>query len=1066
MTMHLSNNRIRPPCLSGVVARPRLFDEIDALRGSGCRLVWLSGAPGSGKTSLAAGYVEHCHARVVWLRTEATDADPATLFGHLAAATRHAGGVDDLRLPAIAPLHLSDAARYGRLFFRAVFEAIADPCIIVFDDAHAFTAGAAGQQIVEVLVEELPEGWLVLAAARHPAPDALARHRVNGTAGEIGGSALAFTIEETRELLGAHRGRPGDAEALHASTGGWAAALALRARPRLAAAPGACERDADRQLAAYLDSEVFELLAEEDRRGLLALAWLPVVRRGWPARLGVAPSAERAFESMAGNGILVQTWGGEGDDVEYRFHPLFADFLRERSRSACTGTQKLAQQRAAVALLESSDMPEAALELALETQAWSTACELVARLAPQALAAARQRTVVAWADAIPEHHRSPWLRFWLGQAQMVGNPARGRENVRKAYEAFSQHPDPAPRYQALAAILSTYSFEYSTLAPMSRWLAEFHTLGMEYEALTDDHVKAVAAVGVWSGLCIREPQHPDLALWESRMQAMLALDVDPNVKLRGAMLLAKHHWYTGQHPRIWSLPEQVAGELDKPGVLPDSRLAWHLLQIYDAWARADLPAGGRAADAALELAQRSGIRVIDCHLTLHAACFALVRGDADADRLIDRAAAMHKPARRIETWHLFACRTWQALLDRKFTRAIEHAAITLDAAEPIGPPPQCTALVGMCYAMLGVGDAQALAPRLQRLRQLAESSCNPFGVFHARLIEARKAQLAGRVDECHARLREGFAIGREQHLHGFVFALPEVLSHLCGEALTAGIEPAYARELIRRQQLRPPPSPSLRDAWPWRLRIHTLGRFVVHHDDRPIASTGKAQKKTLELLKALLAFGGCEVDASELADRLWPASDGDAARSALDMSVHRLRKLLGHDDALVMHDGKLSINGDVCWVDVWAFERGLEASPSCESVIALYRGAFLANESEQPWLLPARERWRQRYLRAVLELGEKAEAKGRWDEAVAIYERGLEHDGLAEALYRRLMLCHLQRSDHAATVQTYRRCYDLLSVMLGVRPSPATETVYRSLPRPDLSRRDPSLPRAGERWLQ
>jgi len=57
MTLPISSTKVCAPRLSGVVPRQRLFDQIDALRKRGCRLVWLAGAPGSGKTTLATNYV-------------------------------------------------------------------------------------------------------------------------------------------------------------------------------------------------------------------------------------------------------------------------------------------------------------------------------------------------------------------------------------------------------------------------------------------------------------------------------------------------------------------------------------------------------------------------------------------------------------------------------------------------------------------------------------------------------------------------------------------------------------------------------------------------------------------------------------------------------------------------------------------------------------------------------------------------------------------------------------------------------------------------------------------------
>ena len=59
---------------------------------------------------------------------------------------------------------------------------------------------------------------------------------------------------------------------------------------------------------------------------------------------------------------------------------------------------------------------------------------------------------------------------------------------------------------------------------------------------------------------------------------------------------------------------------------------------------------------------------------------------------------------------------------------------------------------------------------------------------------------------------------------------------------------------------------------------------------------------------------------------LWPDVDGDAAQRSFDTTLHRLRKIMGDDRVLVLRDGKLSLDGRYCRVDVWAFERLLGQS--------------------------------------------------------------------------------------------------------------------------------------------
>ena len=276
-----------------------------------------------------------------------------------------------------------------------------------------------------------------------------------------------------------------------------------------------------------------------------------------------------------------------------------------------------------------------------------------------------------------------------------------------------------------------------------------------------------------------------------------------------------------------------------------------------------------------------------------------------------------------------------------------------------------------------------------------------------------------------------------------------------------GIEVDCVRAMIRGYHVMPE-SPEIEN-WPWPIKIYTLGRFAVALDDEPLRSTGKTQRKPLDLLKSLIAQGGREVSAAILIESLWPDSEGDAGETVVTAALHRLRKLLGRDDAILVSDGKLTLNARIVWVDTWAFERQIgkseqalkqirgtsvqDAGEIMESLFRLYQGHFLNKEDDQSWMLGLRERLRSRFLRHVLALGRAWEECGEWEKAAELYQRGLELDSLAEDLYRGLMITYQRRNQPAGAIEVYRRCRQMLSVVLGVQPSAETEALYQSLKR-------------------
>jgi LuxR family maltose regulon positive regulatory protein len=242
------------------------------------------------------------------------------------------------------------------------------------------------------------------------------------------------------------------------------------------------------------------------------------------------------------------------------------------------------------------------------------------------------------------------------------------------------------------------------------------------------------------------------------------------------------------------------------------------------------------------------------------------------------------------------------------------------------------------------------------------------------------------------------------------------------------------------------------------FKVYVLGRFQVFKDDAPIRFSRRQQRKPLELLQALIAFGGTEVGAGKLTDELWPDSEGDAAYHALESALYRLRQLLGAPRAVAMAGGKLTLDRRQFWVDMWAFECELRAGHAHDSpaerlarMRQLYSGHFLAHEPEKTWAVERRQILRERFVRAVGEFARSYESQGLWQEAADVYRVGIEVDSLVEGFHRGLIMCHRELGEHGAAVQAYRRCSELLLKMLGVQPSSKTLELYRRVRQEAIS---------------
>ena len=226
------------------------------------------------------------------------------------------------------------------------------------------------------------------------------------------------------------------------------------------------------------------------------------------------------------------------------------------------------------------------------------------------------------------------------------------------------------------------------------------------------------------------------------------------------------------------------------------------------------------------------------------------------------------------------------------------------------------------------------------------------------------------------------------------------------------------------------------------LKVITLGRFSVCVHGSALEFGRKTPLRPLAVLKFLAAAPAGTVAARRLADTLWPGKGAGAMR-ALSVNLHRLRRLLGVAEFVIHNDRHIAIDPRCVWCDASAFERMLdlahaaadaaERSRLTARALALYRGEFLAGESGE-WIEATRARLRARYVAACAAQGEAHVAAGRWDEARACFQRGVDADELAEGPCLGLMACHGALREPVAGLAVFGRFASALARQLGRSP--------------------------------
>jgi predicted ATPase/two-component SAPR family response regulator len=267
------------------------------------------------------------------------------------------------------------------------------------------------------------------------------------------------------------------------------------------------------------------------------------------------------------------------------------------------------------------------------------------------------------------------------------------------------------------------------------------------------------------------------------------------------------------------------------------------------------------------------------------------------------------------------------------------------------------------------------------------------------------------------------------------------------EALLAELEEAVESPTVR-------PAPAAQR--PPQLTVLALGPLVVAVEGQTLGPGAWPYTKPKELLVYLLAQpGGGARD--RVAQALWPQATATRLKNSFHVTLHHLRKALGHPEWVVLQDDRYRLAAGVsAFFDADRFETeargalvdagtGPEALERLRSVLSLYRGDFLEDEVVGAWAEDIRDRLRRLQVELSLRLGHALEAAGGIQDALNVYQAVAAREELNEEAHRRLLSC-LARSGHRArALQHYQRVVETLHDALDAEPEPETVALHERI---------------------
>lgn len=340
--------KVAPPLWMGnQIRRDALLDRLDGALGR--RLTLIHAPAGYGKTSLLAQWrrrFEEADLLVAWLTLERDDADAKRLAQYIAYAISGEGEEEGEPVSAGMPARAALSAIINRL--------ARDPrqAVLILDDLHCAESPEV-LEFLQSLIRLAPRNCHFIIASRDYPRLGQTMLAAEGQLLELSAEDLKFSGTEAEEMLARADGLPlgeDDVRSLIERTEGWPIALQLtlfslrRGVDRRSFVGGA--GGSGSELAGYLSEQVLTSLPEDVQEVVLRTSLLGRVTGEALNLICDRQDGGLLLERLEQQGVLLTPLSPERD--AYRYHQLFAEYLRERLARRDIGQFRALHQRLAL----------------------------------------------------------------------------------------------------------------------------------------------------------------------------------------------------------------------------------------------------------------------------------------------------------------------------------------------------------------------------------------------------------------------------------------------------------------------------------------------------------------------------------------------------------------------------------------------------------------------------------------------------------------------------------------------------------------------------------------------
>ena len=396
--------KLTPPEATRLLSRPRIEGQLTSAVLGG-RLTIVVAPGGSGKSSLVSSWASGSPHPVAWYSLDETDSDPRRLVGGMCAAVARL--LPDAAAPAGEALAagLAEPVALGLLL-----NGLEDrPLVLVLDDFHHVGNFGGVATLWDHLFRYRPPSLSLIVLSRTvPTLGFSALTALDAVVG-LGHADLGFTPEEAHHLLKPLGVNAADARAYVERCGGWATGLVLLARTE---GDGPAVLRGAEQMLAQIGPQLLQPLPPPLRHFILESAVLGPISIDDARLILDREDAGALFEEA-----LRQSFFLSFDGETYRYHDLFAIFLRDTLGVEDPERLALIRGRAARHWMDRGDVPRGLAFLA-EAEAWSLLARALTEHRRLLWDAGLWVTALRFVDLLPRSLQSTRLLTLAGFARM------------------------------------------------------------------------------------------------------------------------------------------------------------------------------------------------------------------------------------------------------------------------------------------------------------------------------------------------------------------------------------------------------------------------------------------------------------------------------------------------------------------------------------------------------------------------------------------------------------------------------------------------------------------------